>query len=393
MISTPKANIRRVALAFPNRAAHLHFILRGIVDYARKRANWIFINGGASFDFPLASLSSWDGDGIIAHISSQSDVEVARSLRIPVVTFVGTMRNPGVPRVSMAQAAIGELAAEHLLMQGFSNFAFYGIANVNYSIDRLEAFSRVLGNRGFSPLVHLSQTVFNTQQRSWDEELVDLSKWISSLPKPIGIFAANDQRARMIADASQMVGADVPRDVGIVGVDNDEIACEFGSPTLTSVAFDWHSLGYETAALLDRLMDGKSAPARDKVIAPIGLIARESTNAVISSDPHVAKAIDFVNRQLSRPFGVEALVSAAGGSRRHLEVAFRKSLGCSPAEFLARFRTERTKSLLQRDGLSLTMIAERCGFTDIRQFRRTFRRMTGTTPAQYRESIQAIMQR
>jgi LacI family transcriptional regulator len=380
-------------LAFPNRSANLHVVLRGIVDYARKRANWIFTNGGASFDFPLANLCNWDGDGIIAHMTSEADVDAARRLNIPIVTFGGALRKPGVPRVALAQAAIGELAAEHLLMHGYSNFAFCGIQSLYYSIDRLEAFSRVLRTRGFSPLVHLSHTALGGQPRSWDEQLVEMSQWVSSLPKPIGIFAANDQRARMIADASHIAKANIPRELGIVGVDNNEIDCEFGSPTLTSVAFDWHSLGYETAALLGHLMDGKGAPAREKVIAPIGLIARESTNAVITSDPQVAKAIDFVNRQPSRSFGVEALVAAAGGSRRHLEVAFRNSLGCSPAEFLARIRTERAKSLLQRDGFTLTMIAEQCGFTDIRQFRRTFRRMTGKLPAQYRESMQTIIQR
>jgi LacI family transcriptional regulator len=388
-----KRHIRRVALAFPNRSAHLHFILRGIVDYARERANWIFINGAASFDFPLVSLSSWDGDGIIAHMSTQSDADAAQTLKMPVVTFVGTLRNPGVPRVSMAQAAIGELAAEHLMMQGFTHFAFYGIQNVIYSEDRRAAFTRVLAGAGFSPLIHLSQTVFGKQQQSWDEELLDLSKWISSLPKPIGIFAANDQRARMIADASHMAGARIPEHVGIVGVDNDEISCELGSPTLTSVAFDWHSLGYETAALLDRLMDGKKAPVQDKIIAPIGLIARESTSAVISSDPHVAKAIGFISRHLSLPFGVQALVDATGVSRRHLELAFRKSLGCSPMVFLARFRVERAKSLLQQRGLSLTSISKRCGFADLRHFRRTFSRVTQLTPREYQASIKSIFRR
>jgi len=120
------------------------------------------------------------------------------------------------------------------------------------------------------------------------------------------------------------------------------------------------------------------------------LMARQSTNAFIATDPQLAKAIAFVDRQLSRPFGVEAMVSAAGVSRRHLEMAFRKSLRCSPMIFLSRIRTERAKVLLRREGLSLTRIAQQCGFADLRQFRRTFRKMTQMTPRQFRDSIKSI---
>ncbi|HEY7090652.1 MAG TPA: DNA-binding transcriptional regulator [Tepidisphaeraceae bacterium] len=357
------------------------------MDYARKQANWIFVNGAASFDFPLASLSNWDGDGIICHLSTLSDASIARSMKIPVVTFVGTIRKPDIPRVSMDQETIGELVAEHLLTYGAKHFAFYGIGNANYSEDRRNAFARTMLQRGFVPFVKLSQTTFGERQQSWDEELADLSAWISGLPKPIGIFAVNDQRARMIADACRMAGRRVPDEVGIVGVDNDEISCEFGSPTLTSVACDWHSLGYETAALLDRLMQGKKAPPQDKMIAPIGLIARESTNAIICDDPNVAKAIAFVNRHFSKPFGVEALIAASGVSRRHLELSFRKTLGESPMTFLARFRAARAKALLRSMDFSFAAIAGRCGFTNPRQFHRAFIKATRMTPREYRESF------
>jgi LacI family transcriptional regulator len=308
-------------------------------------------------------------------------------MKIPIVTFVGALRDPGAPRVSMEHAAIGESAAEHLLMRGFREFAFYGIEQASFSEHRQAAFESMLKEHGITPRIYLSRTTFYEQEKSWDNEITSLSEWVAGLPKPVGVFAANDQRARILADACVVGNARVPEDVAIVGVDNDELLCEFGSPTLTSVACDWHKLGYETAALLDGLMRGKSAPARDRIIPPIGVIGRESTTAMVSSDPDVARAIAFANQHSCEIFGVGALVKAAGVSRRRLEMAFGESFGCSPMTFLARFRTEKAKMLLQKKGILLSKVAQDCGFANLRHFRQAFTRVAQMSPREYQESI------
>jgi LacI family transcriptional regulator len=316
---------------------------------------------------------------------------VAQRLKYPLVTCMGMHRDE--PRVMVDQNAIGRLAADHLFVRGYRNFGFYGLENAAYSHDRQVAFARALAELGFTVHTHIYSPEPGNRQKTWNDEVDDLSKWISALPTPIGLFAANDQRARILADACSKAGKPVPNEVGIIGTDNEEIACEFGSPTLTSIACDWHAVGMETAALLDRRMDGAAPLTKDKLIPPIGIVARESTSAVVTSDPLVATAIAFANRHAGEAFGVEALVAAAGVSRRRLENAFQKSLGCSPMTFLARQRIERAKSLLQRKKLSLTRIAEQCGFTDLRHFRRTFRRLTQMTPRQYQTSMTLTLQR
>jgi LacI family transcriptional regulator len=382
---------RRIALAFPpTRLPHVHLILSGILDYVRNNANWVFINSGAIFEFPVTSISNWQSDGIIAVINTSAAAAAAQKLKTPIVTISATLRNIDIPCVTVDPIAVGELAADHLFTCGYRNFAYFGVENAAYSEDRQTAFVKALKARGFIPRIRLSGKNLGERQSSWSSDLRELSNWLASRRAPLGIYAATDSRARMLADACAISGKRIPQEVGIIGTDNDELICEFGSPTLTSIARDWHAMGFETAALLDRLMDGAKLATRNKLIQPIGVVARESTSTVLSNHPDVAKAIAYVNANATASFGVDALVAAVGVSRRHLELAFRKSLHCSPMTFLSRFRIERAKSMLQQREPSLTTIARACGFTDLRQFRRTFQKLTRMMPRHYRGSFSAI---
>lgn len=375
---------RRVALAFPTRLAHLHSIVRGVVDYAQEHGNWVFTTSGEAHDLSVRTLRRWHGDGIITALDSEADARAARRLRVPVVTFVGIVRKPGIPRVMMDQLAIGRLAAEHLVARGFKQFAFYGVEETGYSVDREQAFVARLAENGLAAGHYLSPNTFD-RKHPWDDEIDALCRWVRKLAVPIGIFAVNDTRARMLADACNLVGRRVPEDVGIIGVDNSEIDCEFGSPTLTSIACDWRLVGYQTARLLGRLMRGQPAPRRDQLIAPSGVIARESTDVTIVDHPAVARAVAFTREHLGDCFGVKALVEAAGMSRRYLEMSFTRSLGRTPSQYLAEMRVEKARALLERRGMTFSRIARECGFSDLRQFRRVFGRLLKTSPREYRK--------
>ena len=54
----------------------------------------------------------------------------------------------------------------------------------------------------------------------------DLRTWLQSLPKPCGIFAANDFAADYVLSTCQIMGIRVPDDVAVIGVDNDVTICE-----------------------------------------------------------------------------------------------------------------------------------------------------------------------
>src|ERR1051325_988559 len=96
-----KSRERQVAMAFPLAPAHLHTVMRGIVDYAGEHGGWLMTTHGELADLPIESLRGWAGNGIIAILTTLSEArEAARFCKrgIPVVTFSGILPRPGVPR-------------------------------------------------------------------------------------------------------------------------------------------------------------------------------------------------------------------------------------------------------------------------------------------------------
>ena len=120
-------------------------------------------------------------------------------------------------------------------------------------------------------------------------------------------MAGNDQRALMIFEACERIGARVPDDVAIVGVDNDPIVCEFSRPSLSSVDRDDHAHGRRAAELLDRLMQGHRPALTPVLVRPRGVVARASTDALAIEDPIVAAVVARAREHLGEKFGVELL--------------------------------------------------------------------------------------
>lgn len=377
-------SVRHVALAFPMGLAHLQPLVQGITDYARAHGPWIFTSNPETVTMPIQSLRGWRGDGVIAVVLTPGDVRAVKQLGLPGVTFAGALADPGVPRVMANNVAIGRLAADHLLTRGFPRFGYYGLHNVRYAQDRGDGFLRRLAERSRSASVHLSRNTIGASH-PWKDEMGKLEHWIRTLEGPVGIFAANDMRARMLLDVCQAVGRKVPDDVGVIGVDNDLVTCEFSDPPLSSIACDWYRIGTEAAAVLDRLMHGKAPPSEDLLIDPIGVVKRRSTDVLVVDHPSVAKAIQYIREHLSQNFGIETLLQETMTSRRSLELGFKRSLGCTPHDFLSRERVAKAKELLTSDPkMKLAAIGAACGFTDVRRLRIVFERVEGMTPADYR---------
>ncbi|MGB9098844.1 GlxA family transcriptional regulator [Erwinia sp.] len=69
-------------------------------------------------------------------------------------------------------------------------------------------------------------------------------------------------------------------------------------------------------------------------------------------------------------------------SERHLSRLFRQELAVSPAQWLERERVAKAKQLLEQ-GVASKTLAGQCGFASVDVMRRTFARVTGTTPGVY----------
>ena len=73
-----------------------------------------------------------------------------------------------------------------------------------------------------------------------------------------------------------------------------------------------------------------------------------------------------------------------GVSQSHLRACFRAETGISLGQHLRRLRLQKAMGLLVQSGLSITQIAERCGFDSIYAFSRSFRKFSGMMAKEYR---------
>jgi LacI family transcriptional regulator len=203
----------------------------------------------------------------------------------------------------------------------------------------------------------------------------------------VGIFAPNDIWGVQLTEVCLRAGLQVPEDVAILGVDDDDLLCEFARPALSSIALPTQRIGYEAAREVERLLKRARASLRPLLLPPLRVIARRSTDILAVDDSDVVAALRFIRRQAHQPIRVIDLLREVPTSRRSLERQFRKVLGRSILGEIRRVHVERASQLLALPDLPLHSVAERSGFTDAKRFSTVFRQMVGLTPSAYRHRL------
>ncbi len=101
-------------------------------------------------------------------------------------------------------------------------------------------------------------------------------------------------------------------------------------------------------------------------------------------DDVVSQAQSWMQRNLHRELNLEDIANSISVSSRTLIRRFKEAAGQTPLAFLQSLRVEAAKRLLENTDLSLEMIVEKVGYSDVSSFRRLFSRTTQLTPREYR---------
>jgi LacI family transcriptional regulator len=370
---------RRVALLLDTAVAYQRGLLQGIARYNRERGNWFSYFHAT----PASALQQRVGrlDGMLVGVDADI-ASLARQTGAACVGLYPTQANTGVaPYLGPDNEQIARLAAQHLLDRGVEHYAFCGgrrSCNPALTV-RAETFCQIIEQAG-----HVCYSYAGTPDSS-EQGQERLAAWITAQPKPLGIMVANDLWGFRVLDACRLAGVSVPDQVAVIGVDNDPL-CELVIPPLSTVDVNSEGIGFEAAAMLDRMMHGETVPAGPTLLAPRGVITRRSSDVVASEDEEVNRAVRFIRERACCAVGlqVDDVLGYTGMSRATLQQRMKKLLGHTIHQEIQRARLSKAKELLAMSGMTIKQVARESGFASVQYMTRVFRAGTGETPARYR---------
>lgn len=376
-------NMRHVALLIETSGSYGRGLLRGVAKYNRMHGGWsTYFHPHGLGDPPPAWLTNWKGDGILARVDTPEIADVLLQSGVPVLNLRGTVDDLPFPYVGPDHARIGELAAEHLLEHGLRNFAFCGRPpGIHPGLDeRGVSFAQFVARSGYA----CNSYPAASPAVAWELEQGRLAEWIKGLPKPVGVMACNDERGLQVLDACRRCGANVPDEVAVIGVDNDEHLCDLSIPPLTSVDVNAEQIGYTAAELLDQVMQGRRSKTKSQRLAPRGIVTRLSTDTVASEDEEVNRAIRYIREHGCNRLRVIDVLGHVGMSRAALQQRMRRVVGRTIHKEIERIRLARVKELLLSPDMTIKQVARATGFSSVQYMTRVFRAAVGETPARYR---------
>lgn len=378
-------------------------VFAGIHDYARQQDDWrLIIDEWADHTLPARGSKPAPYDGLVGRISIQG-ARRARRLDLPVVNVWYNSPVRDLPAVFPDCDAGGRLRAEHLLSRGFRNFGVVYHEPFRASVVETNAFERTVLDAGCDSFSRITEREGDgsidqrsESYRDWQKSVRKFERWLDSLTLPVGLFIYHIDTARLIIEMCRNRGWRVPEDVAIVAGADEETVCERPEPGLTSLEVPYEQVGFEAARLLNQLMDEKArgvSPygenrSRTKLLPPVGVIARQSTDFRAVDDPLVRRALRFIDENLHRPITLDTVAEAANVSRRTLTGRFRDRLHRTVAAEIQRLRIERVKRELTATALPVKQIGHQVGFASPRTLNDAFRAEVGCSPREYRQQRQ-----
>jgi LacI family transcriptional regulator len=342
---------------------------------------------------PLLEASDpgeWQGDGLLVNDTETPRLApfIERQLgRQPTVLFGANHGAHPFPSVEEDNRGCGRVAAEHFLDRGYRNFAWLSIGRGRVERERREGFLETLHAAGKSCTLLEWKKPLGAGGLGWEEFRDWLSEQLTSLPKPVGLFALDDLLACDAAQACLAAELRIPDQVAILGAGNIELACECSPVPLSSVDLNMAEVAYRAGLALESFMR-HGAPEHARVVVPVrGVVQRQSTDALALTHPGVARAVEFVAAHFARNLSVDEIAKASGMSLRALHYAFRSELRRSPAGHLLRVRLEHAQRLLARPDKTIAEVARESGFSSLRNIHRCFVRELGVSPKALRRAL------
>ena len=314
--------------------------------------------------------ASWNADGCIVYAATPSGLNMEDiDLRIPAVYISPTWKYGGKLIVVHDSYLSGSIAADGLSALGMDHFAFASVRPLPpWAEKRLSTYRRKLSERGRNVKTYPGS---------------NLRAWLKSLPKPCGLFAANDAMAERVVAAAKAEGIEVPFELAVLGCDNDARICEHAETTISSIRPDYAQGGMLAVQMLAAAMN-RTPVEQVLTFGDVGIVHRASTRLTAYKSPAVSSALEYIRINAFSGISSADVVSVMKASRRSAENMFRSATGHSILEEIQSVRINEAKRLLSNPLMKISAVAAQTGYGSENFLARLFKRETGMTPRQWR---------
>lgn len=330
-------------------------------------------------------LKYWKPEGCILEGSSNLLPPVREFSGVPVVHIdagADVQNDPSAFVVANDDVAVADLALKELLKTDCTSYAFVGWSpRVIWSRRRQERFVSRLAEIGHPCAVLADPWTLGNK----DDFATRLRPWLESLPKPCGIFAANDDIAAAVLDVCKMADISIPGDIAVIGVDNVPAFCDNLRPSLSSIEPDFKHGGYLAAQLLHERLNNPATRPQKLQYSPLCVTPRLSTRRLAFYGRRLLAALDLIRREACNGLKAADVVQAMGVSERLAETRFKAATGHRITEEIRENRFRRALELLANPRQSITPIATLCGWESEAFMKRAFKARFGCTMREWRK--------
>ncbi|WP_337270725.1 substrate-binding domain-containing protein [Oryzifoliimicrobium ureilyticus] len=257
--SALKSGRSNIVLAFASNTMSEQFslALKACAEVLEK-AGFLFLVGQTSYSYEretaaIRSLHAMKPAAVMftGVIELQANREVLRSLEIPIMETWAFPKDPIDMLVGFSNTEAGQLAAELLSRKGYREVAYIGRRSGRGAL-RLKGFRtqcQLLGMDLVSEVL-VDDITGLSKGRSCLHEI------LKSAVNPQAVFCANDVLALGCLMEARRLGISVPKDLGIIGFGDSDIAAEI-PPGLTTIGVDSARLGNEAGKMLIARLSGE----------------------------------------------------------------------------------------------------------------------------------------
>ena len=362
-------------------------LMRGLIKYSKANGSFIF------YRLPSYYKTLYGKEGIVEWAKERKvDAVIAlwdhgktnslKQLKIPILLQNYKERSDYYSNITGDYFGTGVMAAKFFIQRKFQNFAFYGNKGVVWSRERAHGFKNEVDKAGGKYFYFESE---NLRGGDWTASHILLHKWLLSLPKPVALFACDDNFALQVSEICKMNDIKIPKEVSLLGVDNDDLICNLSDPPISSIVLDVEKGGYEAGRLIHQLIKEEKTEPFNIIINPTRFELRQSTELYNIDDEYIQKVVSYIVEKFDTDISIDDLSHIVPLSRRNLEIKFKNEMGTSIYQFILELRIDHFSNLLLTTDRSLFDLALESGFNDCKNISRIFKKFKGATPVEYRQ--------